>query len=166
MRKYDYRDNMGFIVKSTAKAFESAFDQLLRNKVGVTVTQSRVLGVLALVKNGMTQRELADRIGVEAPSIVPTIDKLEEQKLVIRRPDATDRRNNLIFMTVRAEEKWDLIIDCAAELQKSSSRGLSEMEIGITKATLRKIAENISGAAPLIGKTRQSSGLSARKPVQ
>ena len=166
MRKYDYRDSMGFIVKSTAKAFESAFDQILQDKVGITVTQSRVLGVLVLVKNGMTQKEIADRIGVEAPSIVPIIDRLEEQKLVTRRPDAADRRNNLIFLTTKAEEKWNLIIDCAVELQKVSSRGLSEKEIEITKTTLRKIAQNICVAAPPIKKTRQGSGLSPRKSVQ
>ena len=84
MRTYDYQDRIGFIVKSTAKAFESAFDQQLRRKTDITVTQSRVIGTLALVKDGMTQKEIANTIGIEAPTIVPIIDKLEEQGIVIR----------------------------------------------------------------------------------
>ena len=145
MRKYDYQDSIGFIVKSTAKAFESAFDQQLRRKANITVAQSRVIGTLALVKDGMTQREIANTIGIEAPTIVPIIDKLEEQGTVIRRPDHNDRRNNMIFLTGKSEAKWELIIKCALELEKASHQGLSEEELEITKRTLRKIAQNVAG---------------------
>ena len=145
MRKYDYQDSIGFIVKSTAKAFESAFDQQLRRKANITVAQSRVIGTLALVKDGMTQREIASTIGIEAPTIVPIIDKLEEQRIVIRRPDHNDRRNNMIFLTGKSEAKWELIIECALELEKASHQGLSEEELEITKKTLRKIAQNVAG---------------------
>ena len=145
MRKYDYQDSIGFIVKSTAKAFESAFDQQLRRKANITVAQSRVIGTLALVKDGMTQREIANTIGIEAPTIVPIIDKLEEQGTVIRRPDHNDRRNNMIFLTGKSEAKWELIIECALELEKASRQGLSQEELEITKRTLCKIAQNVAG---------------------
>ena len=144
MRKYDYHDNIGFIVRSTAKAFESAFDQQLRKKVDITVAQSRVIGALALVKDGMTQKEIANRIGVEASTIVPIIDKLEEQGIVIRRPDHNDRRNNLIFLAGKSEAKWELIIECAVELEKASCQGLSQEELEITKRTLCKISQNVT----------------------
>jgi MarR family transcriptional regulator, transcriptional regulator for hemolysin len=145
MRKYVYQDNIGFIVKSTAKAFESAFDQQLRRKADITVAQSRVIGTLALLKDGMTQKEIASTIGIEAPTIVPIIDKLEEQGIVIRRPDHNDRRNNMIFLTDKSKAKWELIIECALELEKASQQGLSEEELAITKRTLGKIAQNIAG---------------------
>jgi MarR family transcriptional regulator for hemolysin len=144
MRKYDYQDSIGFIVKSTAKAFESAFDQQLRRKADITVAQSRVIGTLALVKDGMTQKEIASTIGIEAPTIVPIIDKLEEQGIVIRRPDHNDRRNNMIFLTDKSEAKWELIIECALELEKASYQELSEEELEITKRTLHKIAQNVA----------------------
>jgi MarR family transcriptional regulator, transcriptional regulator for hemolysin len=144
MRRYDYHNGSAFIVRSTAKAFESAFDQQLRKKADITVAQSRVIGVLALVKNGMTQKEIANRIGIEAPTIVPMIDKLEEQGIVIRRPDQNDRRNNLIFLTDKSEAKWELIIECALELEKTSRQGVSDEELEITKRTLRKIAQNVA----------------------
>ena len=143
MRRYDYQDNIGFIVKSTAKAFESAFDQQLRRKADITVAQSRVIRTLALVKDGMTQKEIASTIGIEASTIVPIIDKLEEQGIVIRRSDHNDRRNNMIFLTSKFEAKWELIIQCALELEKASLHGLSDEEVEITKRTLRKIAQTI-----------------------
>lgn len=144
MRRYDYQDNIGFIVKSTAKVFESAFDQQLRRKADITVAQSRVIGTLALVKDGMTQKEIANTIGIEASTIVPIIDKLEEQGIVIRKLDHNDRRNNLIFLTGKSEAKWELIIECALELEKASRQGLREEELETTKRTLRKIAQNVT----------------------
>lgn len=144
MRRYDYQDSIGFIVKSTAKAFESAFDQQLRRKADITVAQSRVIGTLALVKDGMTQKEIASTIGIEASTIVPIIDKLEEQEIVIRKLDHNDRRNNLIFLTGKSEAKWELIIECALELEKASCQGLREEELETTKRTLRKIAQNVT----------------------
>lgn len=104
MRRYDYQDSIGYIVRSTAKVFESAFDQQLRKKANITGAQSRVIAALALLKDGMTQKEIANRIGIEAPTIVPIIDKLEEQGIVIRRPDHNDRRNNLIFLTGESKQ--------------------------------------------------------------
>ena len=145
MRKYDYRNGIGFITRSTTKAFESAFDQQLRNKAGITVAQSRVIGTLMLVKNGITQKEIATRIGIEAPTIVPMIDKLEEQGIVDRRPDPDDRRNNLIFLTSKSETKWELIMECALELEKASCQGLADEELEVTKTTLRKITKNVTG---------------------
>jgi MarR family transcriptional regulator, transcriptional regulator for hemolysin len=145
MRKYDYQDSVGFIVKSTAKVLESAFDQQSRKKADITGAQSRVIATLALVKDGMTQKEIANRIGIEAPTIVPIIDRLEEQGIVIRRPDHNDRRNNLIFLTGESEAKWELIIECASELEKASRQGLSKEELEITKRTLCKIAQNVTG---------------------
>ena len=144
MRRYNYQDSIGYIVKSTAKAFESAFDQQLRRKADITVAQSRVIGTLALVKDGMTQKEIANTIGIEASTIVPIIDKLEEQGIVIRKLDHNDRRNNLIFLTGKSEAKWELIIECALELEKASRQGLREEELETTKRTLRKIAQNVT----------------------
>ena len=144
MRRYDYQDNIGYIVKSTAKAFESAFDQQLRRKADITVAHSRVIGTLALVKDGMTQKEIANTIGIEASTIVPIIDKLEEQGIVIRKLDHNDRRNNLIFLAGKSEAKWELIIECALELEKASRQGLREEELETTKRTLRKIAQNVT----------------------
>ena len=144
MPKYDYQDSTGFIVRSTARAFETAFDQELRKKADITVAQSRVIGVLVLIKDGMTQREIANRIGIEAPTIVPIIDKLEKQGIVIRKADHNDRRNNRIFLTDKSEAKWKLIIECALELEKACRQGLSDEELEVVKINLRKIGQNIA----------------------
>jgi MarR family transcriptional regulator for hemolysin len=166
MRKYDYQNSIGFIVKCTAKAFDSAYDQRLRKNADITVAQSRVISVLALVKNGMTQKEIANKIGIEAPTIVPIIDRLEEQRIVVRRSDDNDRRNNLIFLAGKSEEKWELIVECALELEKASHEGLSEEELEITKKTLRRIAQNVTGFNQISSDQTESRGGGGRAVVE
>jgi hypothetical protein len=51
----------------------------------------------------------------------------------------------MIFLTGKSEAKWELIIECALELEKASHQGLSEEELKITKRTLHKIAQNVAG---------------------
>ena len=144
MRSYDYRNNIGFLIKSAAKAFETAFDLQLRHRVGITVSQSRVIGTLVLVKNGMTQKEIADRIGIEAPTIVPIIDKMEEQGMVERKPDPKDRRINLILLTSKSEGLWESIVECALELEKISCNKVLPEELEITKNNILRITQNLS----------------------
>src|SRR5215217_1479998 len=56
MQKYDFQNNIGFIVNKTAKAFVKALDSELREKVGVTVGQWKVM-VMLVNQDGLTQKE-------------------------------------------------------------------------------------------------------------
>jgi MarR family transcriptional regulator, transcriptional regulator for hemolysin len=64
MQKYDYENNIGFIVNRTARAFVKAFDTELRDKVGITFGQWKVI-VMLVNQNDLTQKEIADTLGLE-----------------------------------------------------------------------------------------------------
>ncbi|WP_207461918.1 MarR family transcriptional regulator [Azospirillum sp. SYSU D00513] len=49
--------------------------------------------------DGMRQRELAEEMGVEGPSLVRMLDSLEGAGLVERREDAGDRRAKTLHLT-------------------------------------------------------------------
>ncbi len=49
---------------------------------------------------GLLQRELAARVGLEVSSLVRLLDILEQRQLVERRPDPQDRRGNRLFLTM------------------------------------------------------------------
>lgn len=67
------------------------------------LTQARWIVLLQLSQAGtMSQRELADRINVEGPTLVRVLDKLEEQGLVARRACDDDRRIKHIHLTREA----------------------------------------------------------------
>jgi MarR family transcriptional regulator, transcriptional regulator for hemolysin len=48
---------------------------------------------------GLLQRDLAARVGLDVSSLVRLLDILEERKLVERRPDPQDRRGKRLFLT-------------------------------------------------------------------
>jgi MarR family transcriptional regulator, transcriptional regulator for hemolysin len=142
MHKYDFENNIGFIVNRTAKAFVKALDSELREKVGLTVGQWKVV-VTLVNENGLTQKEIADRLGLEGPTLIPVIDKMENDGLVARRVDQDDRRNNRIYRTENADALWDRMMKCATRVRQVSVKDIPEEDIRIMKNVLEKIWQNL-----------------------
>ena len=143
MTRYEFENSVGFIVNTTAKSFQRSFDLELRKNVGVTLSQWRVVSALVL-QPGLTQKEIADKMGIEGATLVPVIDKMEKEGLLKRKQDSTDRRANRIYLTSKADSLWVSMTDCALKIRKSSTKNISESDIQITLDTLRKISKNLS----------------------
>ncbi len=143
MAKYDFETSAGFVVNSTAKVFQKTLDLELRKNVGVTISQWRV--VVTLIQHpGSTQKEIADRIVVEAATLVPVIDKMEKEGLLKRKPDSNDRRVNRIYLTSKVDSLWNSMIQCALHIRKVSTKDISENQLVTTLETLRKMSKNLS----------------------
>ncbi len=142
MAKYDFENSIGFLVNNTAKAFQKTLDLELRKKVGVTISQLRVV-VTLIQYPGSTQKEIADKVGVEGATLVPVIDKMEKEGLLKRKPDSKDRRVNRIYLTPKADSLWNSMMECALHIRKISTKDVSEEEITTTLNTLKKISKNL-----------------------
>jgi DNA-binding MarR family transcriptional regulator len=60
--------------------------------------------VLATARTGeYTQKELAERIGLDKTTMVVTVDELEDKGLAERKPSSTDRRARVISVTKDGE---------------------------------------------------------------
>lgn len=92
-----------------AKALAS---ELCKN-VSIIFSQWRVLITLKKNQDGLTQEEIADKLGLKALTLIPIIDRLESDRLVERRVYKNDRRNNKIYRTQTVDTIWDKTIDCA-----------------------------------------------------
>jgi MarR family transcriptional regulator, transcriptional regulator for hemolysin len=143
MVKYDFETSVGFIVNSTAKAFQKALDLELRKNVGVTLSQWRIVAILVL-QPGLTQKEIADKVGIEGATLVPAIDKMEKDGLLKRKPDSKDRRVNRIYLTPKADSLWNAMTECALLIRKVSTKDIPEDQLKTTLGTLRKISKNLA----------------------
>ena len=143
MIRYDFENSMGFVVNMTAKAFQKSFDIELRKNAGVSLSQWRVVGTL-VIQPGLTQKEIADKVGIEGATLVPIIDKMEKEGLLKRKPDSSDRRVNRIYLTQKADSLWESMVDCALKIRKSSTKNISENDVQTTLETLRKISQNLT----------------------
>ncbi|HZA07228.1 MAG TPA: MarR family winged helix-turn-helix transcriptional regulator [Nitrososphaeraceae archaeon] len=142
LQKYDFENSIGFIVNRTARAFVKALDSELREKVGITVGQWKVI-VMLVNQNGLTQKEIADKLGLEGPTLIPIIDKMEKERLVVRKVDVDDRRNNRIYRTEKANELWNKMLECATNIRKVSLKNIPEKDIDVMKNVLEKIWHNL-----------------------
>ena len=143
MTKYDFETSIGFVVNTTAKAFQKALDAELRKNVGVTISQWRVISTLTR-QPGITQKEIADRVGIESSTLVPIIDKMEKDGFVKRKLDDEDRRINRIYLTTKTDDLWNSMIECALRIRKFSTKEISEEQIKTTLDVLRKISKNLT----------------------
>jgi len=142
IQKYDFENSIGYIINRTAKAYVKALDSQLRQKVGVTAGQWKVL-VMLVEKNGLTQKEIANKLGLDGATLIPIIDKMEKDKLVVRKVDPTDRRNNRIHRTELANAQWDKMIECASNIKEISLNGIPDKNIKIMKDVLENIWQNL-----------------------
>ncbi|CAN5762085.1 hypothetical protein BH23THE1_BH23THE1_24410 [soil metagenome] len=125
------------------KSLIYVIDQELRKKFGITFGQWKVIIILANDATGLTQREIADKLALEGPTLIPIIDKLEKDSFVIRKIDPRDRRINRILLTEKAHGFLDDTIECVSQIKKISLDQISEEDISTTKKTLEQMWLNL-----------------------
>ncbi len=129
------------MLKTSAKAWEKAADIELRERFGLTGAKWKIIAVLS-IKEGITQKHIADMLFVEAPTLVSVIDKMEKEGYVRRESDSNDRRNNLIFMTKKSKDIVDPIIDSILEVRNMGLDKISKKDMEAAKKVLSQIITN------------------------
>lgn len=142
VKQYNFDNSIGYKVYRTSRAFQKAFDLELRKNVSLTLSQWRVINIL-ISFNGITQKEIADKLELEAPSLIPMIDKLQSLELVERRPDPKDRRINRIYLTKKAESLYESMHECGLSIIKSATNGIDQDQLNIVTKYLDMIVYNL-----------------------
>src|SRR5215831_7915779 len=83
------------------RLWRSAMDRRLR-PLGLSEAKWRTVLHLARGPANMNQRELADRLGIEAPTLARLLDRMAADGWIERRADSNDRRVKSIFLTPKA----------------------------------------------------------------
>ncbi len=96
-------DSFGLLVKKLSLRIEKELGLRLAN-AGLNIKTFGII-MLLLEEEGLTQKELGDRTGVPGYATTRSLDSLEEQGLIERRPHPTSRRANLIYLTAKGHEQ-------------------------------------------------------------
>jgi MarR family transcriptional regulator, transcriptional regulator for hemolysin len=86
---------------------------------------------------GIRQNTLAERIGIEGPSLVRIVDDLASAGLVTREPDPSDRRANLLYLTDKGREVTAAV---EVEINDLRKRVLGSLDIADIAAATRVFA--------------------------
>ena len=110
----------------------------------------------AIETEGPSQRELADLMRIEAPTLVRHLDKLEEQGLVERRRDERDRRIVRVYPTRQGHARFQEFhaVVCRADDELRAALGERDAE------TLSRVLAKVEGhyAAVPIGTVTHAAG--------
>ena len=91
----DVREQFGFRLGRLARQWRARLDEKMRPH-GLTQARWVVLMHLQRGADGQLQKALAGFVGIEGPTLVHILDKLEKQSLIERRQDEADRRGKTV----------------------------------------------------------------------
>jgi DNA-binding MarR family transcriptional regulator len=87
-----------------------------------------------------TQAVLAEAIGADKTRIIPTLDELQAQGFIERRPDPDDRRARLLALTSAGREVKDAV---QTAIQRGEERWLGTLSSG-DRAVFLRILEQLT----------------------
>lgn len=94
---------------------------------------------------GSTQGELAEATYRDRPTMSRLLAGMERRGLVRRVPDERDERVWRVHLGPRAAKLRDKLLPEARAMVKRLEAGISERDLEITRATLRRMFENVEG---------------------
>ena len=128
---------------NAARAWRQAIDRRLRH---LGLGQASWLTIATIAKAGSrspSQAELADRVGVEAPTMVAMLDRLARSGYVLRQPSDTDRRVKLVVLTEQGQEVYAAVKAEATALRHELLRGVDRGKL----AEMADLLEALGAAA-------------------
>ncbi len=126
-------------LSSVNRKLRALFDARVKER-GLTLSRARALFALSK-RDGLNQRELAEELGIETPTIVRLLDGMEKQGFIERRVEASDRRAKQIHMTERGRGIADEIDKLACEIRQQVLDGVDAKD----KATALQVVSMMAG---------------------
>ncbi|QTF91604.1 transcriptional regulator SlyA [Halomonas sp. BM-2019] len=134
-------ENIGFQLSRLPRLWRAIIDERLA-PLGLTQTRWVTLYHLWRLGDGQPQCDLARAIGVEAPSLVRTLDQLSRQGLIERRPCEQDRRTKRVFLTPAATPLLERIDAVVREARREMFDGISDRELATLAELLSRMENN------------------------
>jgi DNA-binding MarR family transcriptional regulator len=113
---------------------------------GITTQQAAVMLVSRLV-GACSPGHLADPLGTDTAGMTRLVDRLEAKGLLARQTSPTDRRAVLIQLTPSGQALSPELIAAFRKAQERLLEGIDEGEVEQFRSTLRRLRENLRGAA-------------------
>ena len=136
------RDRLGFLMVTLTRQWRRFVEEQLAVSGLTDATWTPLLHLRAW-GDGVTQKELAERVGLDGSSLVRLLDILEGKGWVERRADVADRRSKRIFLTTQGNTAVDSIRATMLEAELSMLQDLDDAEVEAMLGGVQKIRSRI-----------------------
>ncbi len=123
------------------RKLRSFFDARVAEK-GLTLARARTLFALSR-RGSLTQKELAEELEIETPTLVRLLDAMEKQNLIERRSDEKDRRAKRIQMTPAGLRTFEDVDAQAKAMRAEIAVDISTDEIRAALHVVRRLTGNL-----------------------
>lgn len=130
-----------------ARSYRRTIDRSLAEH---NISDARAVTVMQIARAGaaMRQRELAEAMGIEGPSLVRLLDQVCSAGLVERHPDPVDGRAKTLHLTTQGDELAAVVEDVLHGLRGQLLANVSDDDLAATlrvfdalDATLARLAD-------------------------
>ena len=97
------------------------------------------------VEDGLTQRDLSNRVGFSAPTTLEQLRKMEKHGLITMERDVSDRRKSKVILKPEAKRLKVPLLKHVDEMNRVAFSGFSAAETETLRHMLERVRENIRG---------------------
>jgi MarR family transcriptional regulator, transcriptional regulator for hemolysin len=133
-------DLFGPLLHGTARAWRLKLDERLK-PMGLSQAKWRTLMHLSLARGPLTQAEIASHLGIEEPTLVTLLHRLESDRWVARKNASHDRRCKTVHLAPRAQRVIEQISSTAFKLRHELLDDISPAELRICMRVLDRIRQ-------------------------
>jgi MarR family transcriptional regulator for hemolysin len=141
----DLQYEVGFRLALVSRRFRARFAERMKSS-SQTEARWSALYQLAREPRGLIQSELAERMGIQGPTLVRLLDALEAQGLVRRLSTPEDRRAKRVMIQPAGEEMVREVDIIAEKLRDDAFAGVTMEELLVTLRVLEKLGVTLDPA--------------------
>ncbi len=116
----------GYLINHLARLFVSALQKEIK-PLGLTTGVFPIM-VHLWERDGLSQKELVQQVGIEQATMANTLTRMERDGLITRRRDSSDKRMQHIWLTIRGRNLREPALEKAMKQNASVLAGLSQQE--------------------------------------
>lgn len=135
-------EQFGMQLAETARIWRNKLDQRLK-PLGLSQAKWVVLLHLSRCDSDVTQKELAQKVSIEGPTLVGLLDRLSADGLVERRESPTDRRSKTVHLTDHGAGVIQQITRVARDLRNELFKGIDTTELQRCMQTLEMLRHRL-----------------------
>ena len=143
--EFDSETSVGYLLRDTYRAFTKILQARI-SAHGVTIGQWYFLRVL-WDEDGLTQRELSQRVGMMEPTTVTALNGMEKRGYVKRVRNTDDKRKVNIYLTDRGKALRNVLLPHAIDVNIRSVAGVPQEDVEAVRRTLHAMKQNLEALA-------------------
>ena len=136
-REHEFR--LTRMLVNSARKWTSHIDETIKQRTGYTRARWQALSAITLSGVPVSTLELSERMGIQWPTLIRTLNELEAEGLITREQDPNDRRYRLVAISAAGRQVLKDVREILDPMRSELLAHLSEEEMIETERVLRRL---------------------------